>query len=93
MEAAATAVGLAPAAAWDFIVATVMFGGVLGVIYLLTRRRAPGARVRTPATRRDSLLRRIAVAEAWRLSRGGPLPYAVAIAIGGCIILLNNAGA
>lgn len=91
--AAALAVGLAPAASWDFIVLSVLFGGLLGVAYLLARRRDPLERRRAPAGPHASLLRRIAVAEAWRLRRGGPLPYAVAIAIGGCIILLTNAGA
>lgn len=91
--AAALSVGLAPAEAWDFIVVSVFFGGLLGGLYLLTRRRAPERRRRAPAGRRASLLRRIAVAESCRLRRGGPLPYAVAIAIGGSIVLLTNAGA
>ena len=91
--AAALAVGLPPGAAWDFIVLSVLIGGVLGVIYILARRQAGPARLRLPAGLRQPLLRRVAVAEAWRLGRGGPLPYAVAIAIGGCTVLLTNAGA
>jgi len=91
--AAALAIGLPPIAAWDFIFISVLVGGLLGVVYLLARRKQPAERLRPPAGPRHPLLRRVAVAEAWRLRRGGPLPYAVAIAVGGCAILLTNAGA
>lgn len=53
-------------------------GGVISAIYLVTRqflRRSPGARATTFAGR----VWRI---EQWRLCRGGPIPYAVAIAAG-----------
>ncbi|HYF06136.1 MAG TPA: A24 family peptidase [Acetobacteraceae bacterium] len=91
--AAALAVGFSPAATWDFIFVSVLFGGLLGVIYLAARRRDAGARRTSPAGPGQPLLRRVAAAEAWRLRRGGPLPYAIAIAIGGCLTLLTTGGA
>jgi prepilin peptidase CpaA len=39
------------------------------------------------------LLRRVLAVEARRVRRRGPLPYAVAIAIGGTLVLLNLPGA
>ena len=67
-------VGLVPM----LLVATSLSGGVLSMIYLATRRRLPGP----GAGRAGSLLARAMRAERWRLRRGGPLPYAVAIASG-----------
>lgn len=90
--AAALSLGLPPAAAWDFIFISVLFGGLLGVLYIATRRRDAAARIVAPASPRQALLRRVAIAERWRLRRGGPLPYAVAIALGGSLTLLATAG-
>lgn len=89
---AALSLGLPPAAAWDFIFISVLLGGVLGMIYLATMRRDPAARISLPAAPHEPLFRRVAVAEARRLRRGGPLPYAVAIALGGSFTLLVTAG-
>ncbi len=79
----AMAVGLAPQETWIFIVATVFAGGLLGVAYILGRHLVPQPRLAGQA----SLLRRVMVVEAWRVRRRGPLPYAVAIAVGGILVL------
>lgn len=84
----AMAVGLAPHETWLFIVVTVFAGGVLGVAYIIGRHLVPETRVAAGGT----LLRRVLVVEAWRMRRRGPLPYAVAIAIGGLIILYSLTG-
>jgi prepilin peptidase CpaA len=86
--AAAVALGLPPAAAWDFIYATMMIGGVLGAIYLVGPRIVPRSR---PALG-TSPLRRVAAIEAWRLRRRGPVPYGVAIAGGGILMVLSAPG-
>ena len=58
-------------------------GGILSLVFLAARRRiaVPG-RVR-PLGR----LARTVRVEQWRLRRGGPLPYAVAIACGAIIVI------
>lgn len=81
----AMAAGLPPGYTWDFVVATVFVGGVLGIAYILGRRLAPETRVVGGAT----LLRRVLAVEAWRIRRRGPLPYAVAIAGGGVFLLIS----
>ncbi len=84
----AMAVGLAPHETWLFIVATVFAGGALGLAYIIGRFLVPETRVVAGGT----LLRRVLAVEAWRIRRRGPLPYAVAIAIGGLIVLYTLAG-
>lgn len=84
----AMAVGLSPHETWLFIVVTVFAGGVLGVAYIIGRHLVPETRVAAGGT----LFRRVLVVEAWRMRRRGPLPYAVAIAIGGLITLYSLAG-
>lgn len=56
------------------VVAVALCGGLLTLPYLVFRRRA----LAIPAPSR-SLPARALRAEIWRLRRGGPLPYAVAI--------------
>lgn len=70
-------------------------GGVIGLGYLAAPRFAPrlqpaAARppLRTPPPRRLSA--RFLAVEARRLRRGGPLPYGVAIAFGGILVLLKG---
>ena len=61
-----------------FILSVALAGGVLALLYLalsfFVPRPAPGPR--------RGFLARVLKAEAWRLHRRGPLPYAVAIAGG-----------
>jgi prepilin peptidase CpaA len=84
----AMAMGLAPQAAWQFVVTTVFAGGALGLAYILGRQFVP----RTRVARGASLPRRVMVVEAWRIRRRAPLPYAVAIAIGGLLVLFSLTG-
>lgn len=75
---AALAVGIAPSALPDLIVAIALAGGVLGLLYLGLARIMPRPALRPQA----ALPLRVALVEANRIARRGPLPYAVAIAIG-----------
>lgn len=86
--AAALVLGLPPETVWDFILITVLAGGVLGLGYIAGRRFAPRRR---PAATRHPLARFLAV-ETRRLRRGGPLPYGVAIAVGGIVTLFSQPG-
>lgn len=81
----AAALVVPPSGALDFIVAVTLAGGVLALIYLAARRVVPAVHA---VTRSRSLMWRVLRAECWRIRRGGPLPYACAIAIGGLFILL-----
>lgn len=74
----AASLALPPSAVPLFLAAVAIAGGVLAVSYLLARRL-----VSVPGTRRPaSLLERVVRVERWRIRRGGPLPYACAIAAG-----------
>ncbi len=74
-----------PNAAFGFVLASCLAGGVLAIGYWLLGRVTA-----SPATERPSgLLRRIVRIERRRLRRGGPLPYAVAIAAGACFTLIE----
>lgn len=68
----------------SFLLAVALAGGVLALTYLglslVVKRPAPGPR--------HGFFARILKAEAWRISRRGPLPYAAAIAAGGLIVLI-----
>jgi prepilin peptidase CpaA len=67
----------------DVMLMTALCGGLLALFYLamsrVVGRPAEGGRA--------TFLGRLAKAEQWRLSRRGPLPYAVAIAAGSLISL------
>jgi prepilin peptidase CpaA len=64
------------------LMATSLAGGVLALVYLVARRRL----ARPGSGRATGLLARAVKAERWRLRRGGPLPYAVAIASGAVFV-------
>lgn len=81
---AATAILVPPALAFNFITAVALFGGVLAVLYLLGRRVVPAPHGPRPR----GFLARVLRIERWRIHRGGPLPYACAIAAGGLFVLL-----
>ena len=81
----AAALVVPPSAVTDFIVAVSLTGGALALFYLAARRFVP---VNHSGMRPRSLLGRAFRAECWRIRRGGPLPYACAIAAGGLFILL-----
>ena len=64
-------------------------GGVLALAYLAGRRCVPEPVL--AGGRRLSLPRRVWRVECWRIRRGGPLPYAVAIAAAGMLALVQGA--
>jgi prepilin peptidase CpaA len=80
----ATALCVPASSVLTFIAAVAIAGGLLAVIYLAARRyvRAP------PPLRPNSLLRRAMRVERRRISRGGPLPYACAIAAGFIFVIV-----
>jgi prepilin peptidase CpaA len=67
------------------LAAVTLSGGVLAMAYLILRSAAPMPYSR-PVLPRWSL-RRLYRIEAWRIRRGGPLPYACAISAG-CMFTL-----
>lgn len=80
-----------PAGALDLVLAVALTGGALSLAYLALHRLTRG-RAGTGA-RPHGLARRLLRAEAWRIRRGGPLPYGVAIAGGAAFQLFAVAGA
>ncbi len=86
----ALTVGFSPLSTLDFLVATVLAGGVLGLLYLSLRLLPePSPLVPRPWAWPP---RRILALERRRVSRRGPLPYAVAIAAGGILTLTKLFG-
>ena len=81
---AAPAILIPPPLALNFVSAVAICGGVLALIYLLAGRIVTPPPVQRP----HSLPARALRVERWRIRRGGPLPYACAIAAGGLFILL-----
>ncbi|MFN3590776.1 MAG: prepilin peptidase [Thermaurantiacus sp.] len=88
---AAVALLLPPADVPLAIAAIAIAGGVLALAFLALRPQFRGRKV-VPAGRAASLYRRALAAEAWRIRRGGPLPYAVAIAAGTLFTMLSSGG-
>jgi prepilin peptidase CpaA len=86
--AAAFALVPPPGQAAAFVLATALAGGVLALLYTVLVRLVP----RPAPGRRTGLLARCLKAEAWRISRRGPLPYAAAIAAGGFYVLQPSLG-
>jgi prepilin peptidase CpaA len=80
----ALALGVSPLGTYTLVVATAAAGGVLALGYLAAGHMAGTPR---PAIGRRSGLRRVCAIEARRLRRRGPLPYGVAIAVGGAFVL------
>ena len=70
------------------LVSVAIAGGVLALPYLVARRRLHV----NPHGRPASLFGRIVRAERWRLRRGGPLPYAIAIALGAGAAIAQGSG-
>jgi prepilin peptidase CpaA len=82
----AVALVLPPSGDFNFVLFMAVAGGMLALIYLalsfVVRRPSPGPR--------HGLLARVLKAEAWRMSRRGPLPYALAIAAGALPIFIKT---
>jgi prepilin peptidase CpaA len=88
----AIAIVLPPGMVSLFAIAMSAGGAAHAVIYLLARRMVtPPPPLPAHDQRRRSLLERALRAERWRISRGGPLPYACAIAFGFVVVVLNGA--
>ena len=90
----AAAVFAPPGNVGDMVIATTLFGGVVGLVYLLARtivrrtRSVPRSNFAAPPIR--SFVRRVIRAEHWRLLRGAPLPYASAIAAGTLFVTMSG---
>jgi prepilin peptidase CpaA len=82
---AALALLTPPAEVPAVLMVVALAGAALALSYIFMRRLAPAA----SANRPKHLLARALRAETWRIRRGGPLPYAVAIAFGGAFVLLQ----
>lgn len=80
----AGAIAVPPTHVVSFITVMAIAGGILALVYLVGRSLPAWH----PGRRPGSLPARIARVECWRLRRGGPLPYACAIAAGGLFVLL-----
>lgn len=87
----ALAVGFSPHATLDLLVSTVIAGGILSLLYL-SFRLLPQPAPLTPRPRAWPP-RKVLALERHRVSRRGPLPYAVAIAAGGILTLIEPFGA
>ena len=87
----AIAIVVPPGMVSMFAIAMSISGAVHAIIYILARRvvtRPPALTVTRP--RAQWMLPRALRAERWRISRGGPLPYACAIAFGFVFVILNG---
>jgi prepilin peptidase CpaA len=82
------AFGLPPFASYRVLVAVVLAGGVLGIVYLVLRQLVARYRPapQQPGRRRSTFMR-IAAVEAWRIRRRAPLPYGLAIAAGTAFVI------
>jgi prepilin peptidase CpaA len=80
----AAAIVVPPGDVANFIAAVALTGAALALVYLGARRvtAAPSAQ------RPTRLAARACRVERWRIRRGGPLPYACAIAVGFLFIIL-----
>jgi prepilin peptidase CpaA len=92
----AIAIALPPGVLSLFVLAMSLAGAVHAVVYMAARRMVtrPPALALEPMgmlPRARSLLPRALRAERWRISRGGPLPYACAIAFGFLFVVCNGA--
>ena len=82
----AVSIVLPPAILATFAVAMSIAGAAHAIVYLCARRVVPVPRRPRPR----GFLARVFRAEQWRISRGGPLPYACAIAAGLLFVLING---
>jgi prepilin peptidase CpaA len=82
---AAAALIVPPGDVPGFLSAVALAGAALALVYLAARHVTP-----TPAPQRPGhLIARALRVESWRIHRGGPLPYAFAIAAGFLFVVLH----
>ena len=90
----ALTLGLPPLGSYHLIVAVTAVGGGLAALYLAVRivvRRFET--IPAPIGRsRGCVARRVAIVEFWRIRRGAPLPYGIAIAAGAAVVVFAQAG-
>lgn len=85
---ASLAFGLPPLASYQMVCAVVMAGGVLAVFYLMLRHvLARRGIARRWVARHRSLALRVIAVEIWRIRKGAPLPYGLAIAAGASFVI------
>jgi prepilin peptidase CpaA len=85
----AIAIVLPPGMVSSFVVAMTIAGAAHAIAYMLARHVVTPPASVGPHPR--GLLVRAVRAERWRISRGGPLPYACAIAFGFCFVIFTGA--
>jgi prepilin peptidase CpaA len=78
------ALAVSPPLLLTFLLVMSVAGSVLSAIYLIGRSLHHPHRTRRPS----AFVLRAARVERWRFHRGGPLPYACAIAAGGLFVLV-----
>ncbi len=86
----AVATMVPPGAVFSLLAFIAFAGGALALVYLVGRIVAGRHRPATPVRRPAGLPARVLRAESWRMRRGGPLPYACAIAAGVLITLFRT---
>ena len=87
----AIAIVVPPGMVTMFAIAMSLGGAVHAIAYILARRVVtPPPPLINDRPRALSLVPRALRAERWRISRGGPLPYACAIAFGFLFVILNG---
>jgi prepilin peptidase CpaA len=81
---------VAPSNVPAFICAVALAGGILALLYLFVRRFIVAESPSRPrgGFRRKAFVMRALHVERWRIQRGGPLPYACAIATGFVLVSL-----
>jgi prepilin peptidase CpaA len=85
------AIVLPPGLVAMFAVAMSLAGAAHAIAYMLARRVVtPPPKLIRNTPRAIPLLPRVLRAERWRISRGGPLPYACAIAFGFFFVICNG---
>jgi prepilin peptidase CpaA len=82
----ALAIGLPLAGVMQLLTLTALSGGVLALVHIMMRN-LPNPKL-APAG--ASLMRRVYAVERWRHLRHAPLPYGVAIAVGGIWTILSK---
>ena len=82
----AAALGIMPSFVFTFAAAVAIAGGVLALFYLIAKKFVPTS----ASLRPDGVYARALRVERWRIARGGPLPYACAIAAGAVYVNLSG---
>lgn len=95
--ASAVALWLSPPECYVFVVATTLVGGVLAMFHLLLRSLLSLNILRVgndgmAGAELGGAPSRFVPAELARIKSGAPLPYGVALAAGGCYVLLRSLG-